>query len=49
MCLAPTTLPYITLQTVERWVLDMDFGDNSDMSRTDYLGMYEGIQADVVY
>ena len=30
-------------------MLDMDFGDSSDVLRTDYLDMYEGVQADVVY
>ena len=40
---------YNKLQTEERQILDMDFGDNSDMLRTDYLDMYKGVQADIVY
>ena len=40
---------YDKLQTEERQTLDMDFGDTSDMLRTDYLDMYGGVQADVVY
>ena len=37
------------LQTEERQMPDMDFEDSSDILRTDYLDMYEGVQADMVY
>ena len=30
-------------------MLDMDFNDNPDLLKTNYLDMYEGVQADVVY
>ena len=40
---------YDKLQTEKRQMLDMDFGDNSDMLKTDYLEMYKAVQADIVY
>ena len=30
-------------------MLDMDFGDNPDSLKTNYLDMYEGVHADIVY
>ena len=39
---------YNKLKEEERQTLDMDFGDSSDVLRTNYLDMYEGVQVDVV-
>ena len=30
-------------------MLGMDFGDNPNILKTNYLDMYEGVHADVVY
>ena len=30
-------------------MLDMDFDDNPDIQKTNYLDMYEGVHANVVY
>ena len=30
-------------------MLDMDFGDNPDLLKTNCLDLYEGVHADVVY
>ena len=40
---------YDKLKGEERQTLDMDFDDSSDVLRTNYLDMYEGVQTDVVY
>ena len=40
---------YNKLKGEERQTLDMDFGGNSHVLRTNYLDMYEGVHADVVY
>ena len=40
---------YNSLKREERQMLDMDFGDNPDLLKTNYLDMYEGVHADVVY
>ena len=33
----------------KRQMLDMDFGDNPDLLKTNYLNIYEGVHADIVY
>ena len=33
----------------ERQTLDMDFGDNPNIMKTNYLDMDEGVHSDVVY
>ena len=40
---------YNKLKGEERQTLDMDFGDNPRIMKTNYLDMYEGVHADVVY
>ena len=40
---------YNSLKGKERWKLDMDFGDNPDLLKTNYLDMYEGVHVDIVY
>ena len=40
---------YNTLKGEERQMLDMVFGDNPDLLKTNYFDMYEGVHADVVY
>ena len=37
-----------SLKEEERQTLDMDFGDNPDLLKTNYLDMYEGVHTDVV-
>ena len=37
------------LKGEERQILDMDFGINPNILKTNYLDMYEGVHADVVY
>ena len=37
------------LQEDKRHVLDIDFGNNSDNFRRDYLDMYEGVQLEVLH
>ena len=38
-----------TLKGDEGKMLDMDFGDNPNLLKTNYLDMYEGVHADMVY
>ena len=40
---------YINLKGEKGQMLDMDFGDNTDLLKTNYLDMYEGVHIDVVY
>ena len=40
---------YDKLKGKQRQTLDMDFGDSSGVLRTNYLDMYKGVQAEVVY
>ena len=40
---------YHELKGKERLTLDMDFGANPGVLKTNYLDMYEGVHADVVY
>ena len=40
---------YNSLKAEERQTLDMDFGDNPKIWKANYLDMYEGVHADVVY
>ena len=40
---------YNKLKREEGQTLDMDFGDNPNMLKTNYLDMYEEVQADMVY
>ena len=40
---------YNKLKGEEGQTLDIDFGDNPDMLKTNYLDMYEGVHADMVY
>ena len=39
---------YDKLKDEDRQVLDMDFGDNPDMLRGQYLDMYEEVQSEVL-
>ena len=38
-----------SLKGEEKQMLDMDFGDNPDLLETNYLDMYEGVHAGVIY
>ena len=40
---------YNKLKGEERQTLDMDFGDNSHVLKTNYLDMYEGVHVEIVY
>ena len=40
---------YNSLKGEESHMLDVDFGSNPETMRSNYLDMYEGVQADVVY
>ena len=40
---------YKNLKGEEGQTLDMDFGDNPNLLKTNYLDMYEGVHADMVY
>ena len=40
---------YNNLKGEERQTLDVDFGSNTGITRLNYLDMYEGVHADVVY
>ena len=40
---------YNKLKGKEGQMLDIDFGDNPNMLKTNYLDMYEGVHADMVY
>ena len=39
---------YDKLKDDERQTLDIDFGDNPDKLKTEYLDMYEGVQSEVL-
>ena len=40
---------YNKLKEEERQTLDMDFGNNSHVLKTNYLDMCDGVHADAVY
>ena len=39
---------YHKLKAEERQMIDMDFGSNSNQLQTNYLDMYEGVQAEII-
>ena len=40
---------YNSMKGEKRWMLDMDFGDNPDLLKTNYLDLYEGFHAPMYY